>query len=140
MPSFSGQQQERGLLAVLGKDLDFRLICCTSRDWEWAALWGFGAQTGPHPILAKPCKGQFRSFIIRQRYFSCPAIFSMREEVAFPLILFLGSEGCEWAREVNALSAIERQRVSLGARREQGAWLKPDAIGRWPAKLRRVSG
>lgn len=136
---FPGQQQEGGLPAVLGKGLDFRLICCTSRDWEWAALRGFQAQAGPHPVLAKPSKGQFGPFILRQRHFSCPAIFSMREEVA-PLILFLGSERCGWAEEVNVLPTRERQRVRLGARREQGAWLKPEVIGRWPARLRRVSG
>ena len=78
--------------------------------------------------------------MLRQRHFSCPAVFSMREEVAFPLIFFLGSQGCGWAGEVNVLPAGERQRVSLRARRERGAWLKPQVIGRWPARLREVSG
>jgi len=31
----------------------------------------------------------------------------MREEVAFPVILFLGSQGCRWAGEANAASQGE---------------------------------
>lgn len=77
---------------MLGKDLDSGLLCHTSRDQEWAALLGLGAQAGPRPVVARLYKGKFGSFILRQRHFSCPAIFSMREGMAFSLILFLGSQ------------------------------------------------
>lgn len=33
------------------------------------------------------------------------------------------------------LPARERQRVSLGGKRKRGAWLKPQVVGWWPARL-----
>lgn len=117
-------------------------------------VWSLGCSTAPAetrsggiPQASGPklelvqfwlgCKRKFGSFILRQRSFSCPATFSMRETVAFPLILCLCSHGFVWAGEVNVLPA--RQRVSLQARSEWGTWHKPQVIGGWPASQQLLS-